>query len=465
MHESPQDPFIDPATGKPWTSSQRVKRALARRLPRTARAYHWLRAKSRHYAGRAWHRLCAIPRTGRWLAFVVREVRRRRHAEGLTVAVDVTPLWDSLTGVGWYLYRILEQLRDHPDVTLRLYGPNLLKGEDVPDPVAPLPTGSAIERVGFDVPHGLMFSKGWFMGFIRAFEPLLIAGDGNRVLFAPNYFLSRRFLLARGARVATIHDLGLHRVPETLQEETRNALRSNLKRSTARARRLISVSAAVRDELVEFGYAPAEKIDVVHHGAGQLADVAATQLPAGVARPFALHVGTLEPRKNILRLLEIWEALATLRPEAPTLVLCGKFGWKSEAIERAVEAAQDGGRVQHLGYVEAGELAALYEASSVVVFPTRYEGFGLPAVEAQQAGAPLICSDLPVLREVAGDGAVYAPVDDAAAFARALADLLDDDGARQDLAAKGRQNAARFSWGRAADATVNAWRAAAGAAR
>jgi len=465
MPELPRDPFTDPATGRPWTKAQRVKRGLARRLPRTARAFHWLRAKTRHYVGRAWYRLCSIPRTGRWLAFVAGEVKRRRRESGLTVAVDVTPLWDSLTGVGWYLYRILEQLAEHPEVKLRLYGPNLLTGEDVPEPVAPLPVGPAVEHVAFEVPHTLVFSKGWFMGFLRALQPLLIALDGNRILFAPNYFLSRRFLLARGRRVATVHDLGLHRVPETLQEETRKGLLRNLQRSTERARRLISVSAAVRDELVEFGYAPVEKIDVVHHGPGQLAEVAPTKLPAGIATPFALHVGTLEPRKNILHLLDAWELLQDLLPAAPTLVLCGKFGWKTEAIEQAVHGAEATGRVRHLGYVEVGELAALYGAASVVVFPTRYEGFGLPAVEAQQAGAPLICSDIPVLREVAGDGAFYVPSDDASALARAVAELMGDESLRRTLAAKGRDNAARLSWRRASEATLDSWRRAAGGKR
>jgi alpha-1,3-rhamnosyl/mannosyltransferase len=462
MSEPPQDPFIDPASGLPWTGSQRVKRALARRLPRTARSFHWLRAKLRHYAGRAWQRLLGIPRTGRWLAFVGREVLRRRRQAGLTVGIDITPLWDSLTGVGWYLYRLIEQLAGHREVTIRLYGPNLLTGEDVPGPKVALPVGPHIEHVAFDVPHGLVFSKGWFMGFVRGLEPLLIALDRNRVLFAPNYFLPRRFLLAGGGRVTTIHDLGLHRVPDTLQEETREALGRHLERSTARSRRLIAVSGAVRDELVELGYAPAEKIDVIHHGPGQLAAIRPTRLPDGVEPPFALHVGTLEPRKNILALLAAWRTLEELMPSPPPLLLCGKFGWKSEEIEEAVAAA--GRRVRHLGYVDEGELAALYAAAAVVVFPTLYEGFGLPAVEAQQAGAPLVCSDLPVLREVAGDGAVFAPSDDPVAFARAIAELLQDDDARRAVAERGRQNAATFSWSRAAEATIDSWRAAADAA-
>jgi glycosyltransferase involved in cell wall biosynthesis len=462
MSEQPQDPFIDPTTGKPWTKSQRVKRALARRLPRTARAFHWARAKTRHFAGRALYRLGRLKAMGRWIRDVSAQISARRRRQALTIAVDATPLWDPLTGVGWYLYKILEQLADEPGLAIRLYGPVLHNGPDVPGPVVPLPRGRAIEQVVIDVPHDLVIAAGWLMTWIRGLSPILIALDGNRVLFAPNYFLPRRFLLARGRRVATVHDLGLHKVPETLQEETRVALARHLQRSASRAKRLISVSAAVRDELVEHGYATADKIDVIHHGPGQLAGIEASELPTGVSLPFALHVGTLEPRKNILFLLAVWDTLHERGGEVPRLVLCGKYGWKTDALSEAVRAATDKGRALHLGYVAEGELAALYAAATLVVFPTRYEGFGLPAVEAQLAGAPLVCSDLPVLREVAGDGAVYAPPDDPAAFADAVARLLCDPQARAELAERGRRNTDRLSWRRAADLTAAAWRDTAG---
>ncbi len=203
---------------------------------------------------------------------------------------------------------------------------------------------------------------------------------------------------------------------------------------------------------------------MIHHGPGQLAGVEATSLPAGVSPPFALHVGTLEPRKNILFLLAVWDELHERGGNVPPLVLCGKYGWKTDELNEAVRAATDDGRALHLGYVAEGELAALYARATVVVFPTRYEGFGLPAVEAQLAGAALVCSDLPVLREVAGDGAVYASPTDTAAFADAVAVLLDDPDARAELAERGRRNIDGLSWRRAADLTAATWRQAAGGA-
>ncbi len=388
-------------------------------------------------------------------------MRKRRRDQRLTVAVDVTPLWESLTGVGWYLFRILERLTHVENVAIRLYGPNQLIGEDVPDPVVRLPEGPAIEHVVYEVPHDLALRPGLLMKFMQLAEPLLVALDRNRVLFAPNYFLPRKFKFARGRVVTTIHDLGSRKVPHTLAEETLTALEDNLRRSTARAQRIITVSAAVRDELVDLGYAPREAIDVVHHGPGQLAEVEATEIPESVRIPYVLHVGTLEPRKNVLGLLAVWEILRGRDVDVPLLVLCGRYGWKADELRKAVGEAEAAGWALHLGYVGEGELAALYRNATLVAFPTLYEGFGLPAVEAQQAGAPLVCSDLPVLHEVAGDGAAYAPPDDPEAFADAVEALLKDPDARRSLAERGRRNAAGLSWQRAAEQTVDTWTRAA----
>ncbi|MGH9464659.1 MAG: glycosyltransferase family 4 protein, partial [Thermoanaerobaculia bacterium] len=375
----------------------------------------------------------------------------------LTVAVDITAFWEPLTGIGWYLYRLLEQLAARDDLRLRLYGPTVVESSDRPLPVVALPSGPALEEVLLPVPGDLAVPAGPLTRLLRRLEPLAIAVDGNRVLFAPNFVLPRRFALARGRLVATIHDLGSRQVPETLQQETLADLEAKLQRSIRRATVLISVSAAVRDELVAAGLAAASHVRVVHHGPGQLARVRPTAVPAGVPRRYALHVGTLEPRKNILVLLAAWRRLRQRLPEAPALVLCGRYGWRSEEIRSAVEGAAAEGWLTHLGYVAEGELAALYRGAVVVVFPSRYEGFGLPAIEAQHAHAPLVASDLPVLREVAGDGALYAPADDPDELAAQVERVLTDEPLRRELVLKGERSAARLSWERSAADTARIW--------
>ncbi len=453
----PTDPQIDPATGRPWTPTQRARRSLARRFPRTAIAFHWTRAKARHYADRAWFRVTGVGRTCGWLVRSLGVARRRRRERRLTVAVDITPLWEPLTGVGWYLYRLLEQLARRDDLRLRLYGPTVVDSLDRVPPCVTLPAGPALEEVLWSVPADLAVPMGPLVRLLRRLEPLLIAADGNRVLFAPNYFLPRRFSFARGGLVATVHDLGSRVVPWTLQPETLAALEARLERSLARARLLIAVSAAVRDELVAAKLAPAARVRVVRHGPGQLATVKPTTVPAGVPRRYGLHVGTLEPRKNVAALLAAWRLLRERLPGAPPLVLCGRYGWRSEEIRAEVERAEEEGWLHHLGYVDEGQLAALYRGAAVVVFPSLYEGFGLPAIEAQHAHAPLVCSDLPALREVAGEGALYAPPDRPEELAQRIAQVLTDEPLRRLLVLEGERSASRLSWERAAGETARLW--------
>ena len=379
------------------------------------------------------------------------------------MAVDITPFWEPLTGIGWYLYLLLRHLADSDAVRIRLYGPSVVATAERTAPVVELPRGPAIEEVVYEVPENLVLSAGFLMRWLRRAERLLISADGNDVVFAPNFRPPWRLGLARGALVATVHDLGFRRVPWTLREKTRRQLAESIDETMLRAARLITVSASVREELAEYGYASRDRVRVVHHGAGQLESLPAEPPPDSLPERYGLHVGTLEPRKNILRLLEAWEALGELMPDPPALVLCGGYGWRTDAIRRRVESAVAAGWAHHPGYVSSGQLAALYRGARVVVFPSLYEGFGLPAIEALAAGTPLVCSDIPALREVAGEAALYAPAHRPDLLAETLYQVLTDDVVRRRLGDAGRARRAEFSWGDSARRTLAVWREAAAA--
>ncbi len=384
-------------------------------------------------------------------------VRQRRRDERLTVAVDISSFWEPLTGIGWYLYRLLEHLADRDDVRLRLYGPFLIDGEPYPQAVVPPPEGPALEVVAYHVPDQLLFSRGFIQKWLQKARPLWIAADRNRVIFAPNYVPPPAFFLSRGKRVATVHDLGFVKVPWTLQQATLEELTAKLGQTFRRAAHIITPSRAVRQEIVDAGYAAADRITAVHHGPGQLSTTTAGEVPTGCPKAFALHVGTIEPRKNIITLLEAWEQLQKEGADLP-LVLCGRFGWKSDELKAKIEKAQEEGWVHHFGYVENSQLAALYESATLVVFPSLYEGFGLPAIEALWAGAPLLASDIPVLREVAADAALYADPETPEEWVRQARLVAEDEDLRADLARRGRQRAGVFDWQRAAEETLAVWR-------
>jgi len=402
-----------------------------------------------------------LRRTFLWLRATAGEIRRRRAEPRLTVAVDVNSFYEALTGVGWYLHQILTHLAERDDLRLRLYGQSLVEA----DPGAPrlaveIPLGPAIERVVYEAPDGLVVPPWRAHQILRRLAPLLMAADGNRALFAPNYLFPRLFRFSRGRRMATIHDLGLFKVPWAVRPDSAEALREQLDRTLFEADLLITPSEAVRGELIERGVSP-ERVRAIHHGTGTVTGEAAGPLPPGTPARYALHVGTMEPRKNLPALLAAWRLLRARGIDPPTLVLCGGWGWQAGEIRREIEAAAREGWALHAGYVGAGELAALYQEAELVALPSFYEGFGLPAIEALRAGAPLVASDIPVLREVAGGAALYAPPDRPDLWADRIAELLADPGLRKELRRRGRERAARFDWRRAAGETARALRDAA----
>ncbi|HET9209464.1 MAG TPA: glycosyltransferase family 1 protein [Thermoanaerobaculia bacterium] len=400
-----------------------------------------------------------LRRTFLWLREIAGEVRRRRAEPRPTVAVDVNSFYEALTGVGWYLHQILVHLADRDDLRLRLYGQSLVEADPgAPRPVVAFPSGPAIERVVYEAPDGLVVPPWRAHQILRRLAPLLMAADGNGVLFGPNYLFPPLFRFARGARVATVHDLGLLKVPWAVRPDSAEALRERLERTIFEADLLLTPSEAVRRELIGIGVSP-DRVRAIHHGTGVLAEAAPSPPPAGTPPRYALHVGTVEPRKNVPTLLAAWRLLRARGIDPPPLVLCGGWGWKAEAVRQEIEAAGREGWAVHLGYVGPGELASLYAGAELVALPSFYEGFGLPAIEALQAGAPLVASDLPVLREVAGDAALYAPPDRPDLWADRIAELLADGELREEMRRRGRERARSFDWGRAAGETAGAFRA------
>ena len=393
--------------------------------------------------------------TGRWLVRVGGDLTANRGAPS-TVAVDVNAFWENLTGVGWYLYRILEELRDRDDVQIRLYGPTMFVDPHDAQPVVALPEGRAVEVVSWVVPHDLLLSRGLLIRILRRLEPWLIAIAGDQVLFAPNFVLPGKFRRARGRLVMTIHDRAVRSFPWTLSEGTLEALEGHLERSIDRATAIITVSETVRQELIEAGEADGGRITAIHHGPGHLVEPP-RQSTGASSNAYCLHVGTIEPRKNLGMLVEVWRRLHAARPDAPRLILCGGVGWKSEELEELLEKAQDQGWLMHAGYVGDDELAVLYRDALALVFPSLYEGFGLPLIEGMAMGIPAVCSDIPVFREVAGDAALFAPPTDQEAWLAQLDRILSDRDLHREYSTRARKRAQDFHWGRAASSTLSVW--------
>jgi glycosyltransferase involved in cell wall biosynthesis len=161
---------------------------------------------------------------------------------------------------------------------------------------------------------------------------------------------------------------------------------------------------------------------------------------------YFLHVGTVEPRKNLLRLLRAFERISRADPRAPDLVFVGGSGWRNREFYRAIETSPAGSRVRLMGYLPEHDLAALYSASLATVYPSLYEGFGLPPLEAMACGAPVVTSNTSSLPEVVGDAALLVDPRDVGAIEAALVQVKEDPVLREALRAKGLQRAKQFSW-------------------
>jgi len=291
----------------------------------------------------------------------------------------------------------------------------------------------------------------------QAVWPWLARRDGLTLMHSMAFTTPR---LAPCPVVVTIYDLSFIHQPESFPANQRRYLMHETAYSCRHAARLITISHSGRDDVAAHYGVPPERIDVVTPGVGAAyqplpaAQVAAFRRQQGLPDVFLLHVGTLQPRKNILVLLE---ALARLgRPDVP-LVLVGGKGWFYDTIEARVTALGLSKQVHFAGYAADDDLPLWYNAATALIFPSLYEGFGLPIVEALACGTPVMAAATSSLPEAGGDVAFYFDPHDPDELAGQLAAVLDDPGLRRRTRAAGPAHAARFSWAQAGRDTAAAY--------
>ena len=344
----------------------------------------------------------------------------------MRIGLDATPLLGSLTGIGTYTAQLIAALSDGPDELVA----TAFTWRSRRDLQSLLPP--SVTATGRRAP-----ARGLQQLWARAqWPPVELLAGPMDVFHATNYVLPP---LRRAAGVVTVHDLAYLRMTHVVDAASAR-YRQLVPRSLRRAAAVITDSQAVADQIQE-AYAPTVPVVPVPLGVdpawgeARPAD-AALRSRLGLPSSYVLFVGTLEPRKDLATLL----AAHAQMQDPPPLVLVGGRGWGEQLdLSRCITP----------GYLERHELLQVVAGASVLALPSRDEGFGLPLLEAMAAGVPVVASDLPVLKEVGGDVARYAPVGDAEAFAAALQETLTDPG---DPAALRRQ-AAPFTWQRTASLT------------
>jgi glycosyltransferase involved in cell wall biosynthesis len=264
------------------------------------------------------------------------------------------------------------------------------------------------------------------------------------------------------AKVVTIHDLAFLRFPEQVTSKRYRYLKAMIGRSARSADLILVPSKATGNDLGDLLNIPQSKIVItplgvdVHFTRANQAAIASTRTRFGLDRPFILSVGTIEPRKNLQRLVEAFAQIASAIPH--DFVLVGPSGWLTEEIEQTISRANLADRIKRPGFVDDAGLVGLYSAADVVAIPSLYEGFGLPVLEAMACGAVVVTSNRSSLPEVAGDAAILVDPDDIDAIASSLLRALGDTETRERLSKAAPERAKTFTWARTAQLTADAYR-------
>jgi glycosyltransferase involved in cell wall biosynthesis len=369
------------------------------------------------------------------------------------VAVDLTSQLSPLTGVGVMARELVARLARRDDLVLTAFAVTWRGRGRLHDAVP----------AGVDVVDRPMAARPLHEAWRRADHPLIDHWVGRHdVVWGPNFVVPP----TRAAEVMTVHDLTPVRYPELANHFTL-AFPGIIRRALGRGAWVHTPSEFVRAEVVDVFGAEPDRVVAIHHGAGtdrvEPGNPGRGRALAGSNR-FVLAVGTVEPRKDLPTLVRAFDIVARDDPDL-RLVLAGADGWGAEALTAAVGAARHRTRIARLGRVDDRARVDLLAAAAVYAFPSLYEGFGLPPVEAMGAGVPVVASRAGALPEVCRDGADLVEPGDPDGLAAALARILGDEAHRATLVERGRRVAAGYDWTRASDRLAELFQAAHATAR
>lgn len=377
----------------------------------------------------------------------------------MRIGIDGLPLTTPKTGVGHYTFELARALATiepasqfeivypstYPAIATVAGGNGGLSDDNIP-------ANLKLERV----PVGPLGRHWWSAGLPRYIR------RGKLDLFhGTNYDVP---LWRRSATVLTIHDLSHLLHPETHEKRSVMRARRRLPVMARAANAIITPSESVRREVCEQLTTSPEKVFAIPEAARacfhplEFAETAAVRRRLGVSDDFMLTVGTLEPRKNLSVLVSAFGEVTRAQPQSKTqLVIAGGRGWLSGPLFVAIAKSPVRDRILLTDYLEDEDLRALYASCRAFVYPSIYEGFGLPPLEAMACGAPVIASRIPSLEETAGAAALLFDPRSVADLAQKILELLGDENARRELSIAGQRRVAEFSWDRTARETMQVY--------
>jgi glycosyltransferase involved in cell wall biosynthesis len=353
----------------------------------------------------------------------------------LRVALDATPLLGQPTGVGVFCLGALTALGERADLDVQAFAVSWRLRQGIE---ARLPPGVVVRQRAMPArPLRAAWLRAelppieWFVGPVQVVH-------GTNFVVPPTH---------RAARVVTVHDLTMVRFPQLSNAGTL-VYPELIRRAVAHGAWVHAVSAYVAAEVVEtFGVDPA-RVRAVHSGVPPMAvpdRSVVARLHPPVGGRIVLAIGTVEPRKDLPGLVRAFEQVAGDRPDV-SLVLAGPEGWGTDQLADAIAASPFAGRIVRTGWLDDASLAGLLQAATVLAYPSVYEGFGFPPLQAMAAGVPVVATRAGALPEVLGEAAAFVDVGDIDRLAETLAEVLDSDERRAALVAAGRDRVAGYTW-------------------
>ena len=375
------------------------------------------------------------------------------------VAVNVEQLlYRAPGGVGRYTAKLVTLLpRLFPDDTVIGFTARHRDTEisEVAKQLGPDQMGGSARVVRLPLPRPVLYDS-WHLTGLPKLGWMSSDLRGIDVVHAPSVAVPPR---NRARLVVTIHDLAPLLFPETFPARGRRFHAQGIRAAARRADLVITVSEAAAAEILDHTSIPPGRLRVVPNGVDLMpaddATIQDTLTSHGLGDvPYVLWVGSLEPRKNVGVLVSAFARLLAAEPDLPhRLVLVGPSGWLDADLLPAADQRALGDRLVRIGLLEEVELRSVYAGADLFAFPSRHEGFGLPVLEAMAQGTPVVCGDIPALREVSGGAARLVPPGDVDAWEAALRELLVDRAGRTALEDAGRLRASQFGWERSVRAT------------
>jgi alpha-1,3-rhamnosyl/mannosyltransferase len=374
----------------------------------------------------------------------------------MKVILSIDPVRFPLTGIGRYTFELARHLKEITEIeSLRFLSG--YRFAQLPEPKqSALPTALSSSNL-----RQTILKNPLTVEMYSRISPLIkryaLRNYSDHVFHGPNFYLPP----FEGPSVCTFHDLSIFTWAHCHPPERVRYMSKEIALSLKRADMLITPTEYTRQEVAAYFGWPLDKIRATHEACStDFRPRSFEELNPVLTKHdltwqgYSLYVGTIEPRKNLEVLLDAYALLPLSVKQQWPLVLIGYHGWRSEQLHARIEAAMADGWARYLGFVEADELPLIYAGARVFVFPSLYEGFGLPVLEAMASGIPVVCSNASTLPEVAGDAAAMCEPQDVEALSELINMALQDESWRNQSIKKGLLQAAKFSWQRCAKETA-----------